>query len=386
MSEKSANGFRESDYYAVGLSEERYKRKELNTTACCCLLCCMFTVIITLLIVTLSIRYTGPQASLYYNVSLGSSQLIKFEDFFCDRVTMTANSETTELNGVSMYLLNEEPPLDRMITLTISGDFQVKNYDEDLYGWYDYGYIYDYVVNYVTWQFYLYQGSVIQLQACVESGEGTLIIIQGNNNYRFWRYDPYDTNDYSVQLEACATTGSGGGIDFSAIEYSISVEDEYFIAFFATSGDPSINLQYLTVQRVEYSVAGYTNLPNCSISQSQTPSCSLDISLNSYKYALIETLPESTTSLSMIIIANLMWECNARNWSYVLMFFVPSLMFTVLFGACYCVFYCWNKKNKTRYQVMRESDESATNRPPAAVLQYDRRESEAPPPYSAGVV
>lgn len=325
--------FHESDYHTPRGKNVLLKR---NSSACLCLVISVVLLFFLFFGITLGVRLSGTHNFVTLSVTLGDTQLIVFNNHFCQGATLTVDTDEAKAN---MILLKDKPLLSGKSNIVIEANFQITDYVEyeDIYGWYDYD-EYSEVINYVTWSFHLYQGSTIQVDACLPyGGQAVFYLVQGKSNYNGWKTNRQGYNEMA-DISSC------NGVSNYDMMYDIVEDDKYYLVFMAIQGEPFINIT-LNLNRTEYAVENLASQHYCNAT-SQSP-CTLDIPLNSYHYALLSTMDTTTTHLAYGSKITLVWKCNARQWIYVIMFFLPMIFLSALFISMYCI--CvWFTKHKCR--------------------------------------
>lgn len=327
--------FHESDYHTP-----RRKRAILsrNSSALACLIGAIFVVTLILLITTVAVRFESNNNEITFKVTLGDSQLISINSYFCEDVEMIT---VTEDAPVTMYLLKEQPPLDSVSNVIIPANFTINNFKEYIeeYGWYDYeDYTYTININYVTWSFQLYNGSNVTLKACTDDGnDASFIFIQSKNNYyNFMEYEALNGKRY--EINSCPQ-------DQLLLHEQITENDRYYFIFQATTNkNPVVNLT-LSLNRTEYTVND--NGINCT-----SPTCTLPVPLGEYKYVLLQTQDTLSTSLQYGSRIQFIWNCIPRQWIYIVIFFIPLIFCCTLFISMYFIFLFLNKRKLASYEAL----------------------------------
>ena len=342
--DKPRSSFHESDYHIPRNNRKSSRlRKYINIA----FLLVTFLVASTLLATTLAVRLTGYRSSLSFVFTLGDTYLFKIHDIFCDQATLVLN--TGNVNS-SVYLLSEKPPQTKS-HFEISTGLAIGGPESSNNGAYDYGnHLEDPGSEYVAWRFYLYAGSVVEVDACVTLGTGVqYLIIEGDNNFEKWKVDPGNQQYYlySYQIPGCAS----GLAPFDSFPFTNDKNGNlYYFVFCSMSGQQSVDLR-MVVNRLEYTVAQYTNLTNCTAEGKSNSFCKIDIAYGNYAYAMIEVSLESTSgSLTYGDPVLLEWVCDARDWIYAIIFFIPFLFIMFIVGIAYTYCYCkaLPRKNTSR--------------------------------------
>lgn len=361
LSESKEHTFRESDYHTPRNGKRKRAILERNSTACLCMIFSIVAVIIIMLSVALGLRFTGTRDVLSYTVTLGDTQLITFNSFFCQGVYLESN-----MRSADMYVTGKYPPLSGRSDIFLSASFQITDYTEyvDYYGWYDFGEIYyNKEIDYVTWNFRLYKGSVIELTACLTSqgnGDAKFFLVKGRRKYSLWKDNPNKYSEGHYTINPCF-----GLID--KFMYEVNDSDEFYFVFYASEGQPKVNIS-LYLNRTEYSVDDAN--PSCTAEHNKP--CCIDIPLHQYQYAVIITNNTSTDDIKYGDEINLIWKCISRDWIYVIMFFIPVLFLGTLFIAMYFVFRKFNNRKLNSYEVLGVNRNITDNcRTKQAKLVYD---------------
>ena len=328
------DSFHESDYHIPKQSGHPSRlRKYVNIAF---LLVTLFVTSV-ILATTLSVRLTSYRSSLSFSFTLGDTYLFRIHDIFCNQATLVLN--TANVNS-SMYLLSEKPPQTKS-HFEIKANLAVGGTESNHYGAYEY--TNDLGASgsaYVAWRFYLYAGSAVELDACLISGNSVhYIIIEGDSNFDKWKLDPSNQQYYLYDDEI-----SGCGSGLSPLDLFPFTNDKnsntYYFIFYSESGQSSIDF-VLTMNRLEYSVAQYTNLTNCTAEGKSNSFCKVDVAYGNYAYTMIEvSLESSSDSLTYGDPVSVEWVCDPRDWIYVIIFFVPLITIMSFVGVAYVYCYC----------------------------------------------
>ena len=336
--------FHESDYHTPRKKNVLLKR---NSSACLCLVISVIILFFLFFGITLGIRLSGTHNFVTTSVTLGDTQLITFNNHFCEGATLAVDTNEAKAN---MILLKDKPLLSGESNIVIEANFRITDYIEyeDIYGWYDYD-EYSEVINYVTWSFHLYQGSSIQVDACLShGGEAMFYLVQGKSNYNGWKTNRQGYRDMA-SISLCNLVSNYD------MTYDIVEDDKYYLVFMAIQDEPFINIT-LTLNRTEYAVENLASQHYCNATSQS--SCTLAIPLNSYHYALLSTIDKTTKHLVYGSKITLVWKCKARQWIYVILFFLPMIFLSALCISMYCSFVWLNKRKFRSYQTLNNINQS----------------------------
>lgn len=336
--DKPRSSFHESDYHTPrqklrGTLEQSKSRKYINIA----LLLVTFFVTSAIFAATLAVRLTGYRSSLPFVFTLGDTRLFQFNDIFCDQATLILNTGNTK---ASMFLLDEKPP-QAISHFEFHAALTVGSSESNEYGVYDYSDdSKDSSSEYVVWRFYLYAGSVVELEACVTLGNGLqYIIVEGDSTFSRWKHDPENEQYYlySYSIPGCAS----GLAPLTSFPFTNDENNNlYFFILYSANGQPSVDLT-MVVNRMEYSVTSYTSLSNCTAEGKSNSFCTIDITYGNYTYTLIEVpLDSGSASLTYGDLINVEWVCNPRDWIYLIIFFVPFVVIMFIVGMVYIYCYC----------------------------------------------
>ena len=340
LGSRSRSEFHESDYH----TPRKRKVLDRNFSAFVCLVISLIVVILVLIITTIALRLNGNHDTIGFYVTLGDTQLISIDSYFCDGVKAETSSGQT-----AMFLLEEEPPLDGSVDTTILANFRIDIFKEyiDDYGWYDYDYYYgEEIINYVTWSFQLYRGSTVSLRACIDNNAAaSFLFIQGKENYKSFKYNSIGQEEWAIP--SCREP--------LLEDFTISENDRYYFIFQAEANqEPMVNLM-LQLNRTEYSLMNLAiTPPNCTATTNE--SCNLMIPLAKYNYVLLKTADVNSINYGTTIQLN--WYCLPRQWIYIVIFFIPIIFCTMLFTTMYCLFCLFNRRKLASYEVLYSTQAS----------------------------
>ena len=305
--------------YVASLREDKHQQQRSGLLVC--MLCSLVFVTIVLICVTVGLRLSGSRNVLTYQSTVGDTRLIGFDGTFCSGGEMDVGESPSGYVG-NMYFLDAEPPLTAINYLVLAGSFYIntglENYD--FYSYETTGIVY------VSWQFHLYPGSVIATQSCVSGGVADFIVIQGNSNYNSWLRRL--VNSYYAYDAALAPCGS---LQNPVFTFSINEEADYYVVYYATSGNPLIRMR-LYVNRTEYEPS---QPPSCTLNNNGT--CTAEAQ-SSTQYVLLETGRPNNATITYVQSLNLVWRCDAKDGVYAAIFFVPVVVLTLICCGFFVVF------------------------------------------------
>jgi hypothetical protein len=354
--------FRESNLYHTPRRDGK-RKPPLVSTPLCCLLASVTLIGFILVITAVAVRYSGAHHMYRWLVTIGDTELIPVDSYFCQQVCLTiddrqtGNTDGSAAAAAKMILLDRPPPLDGTSSVTIKADFHINEFKEyiDDYGWYDY----NYEINYVTWSFQLYKGSMVAVEACIDSEselqQVLFAFIKGKADYDNFKRD--QSFSESKIIPSC------DGNNSLKFDRNINENGRYYMIF--QTDDEADNTQSfvnatLKLNRKEYSIDDVINAPNCT-TRNNAESCTLPIPFTDYPYVLLQTF-DTTNSVQAGTTMSLEWECDPRIWVYVvLLFFLPFLSLCVLLTAMFC---CYNhltrNSNSRLYSEINSERESGT--------------------------
>ena len=366
--------FQESDLIH-STSQRTRRRTSFDRTvsvACVFYLGLLVVFVALLFIVAMGVRFSGIHNQVTYPVTLGDTQLVSFDNFWCESITVSSNSVGPPLR-LSIYLLYQQPSLTAYNYFTITERFsidQTASRYANLYGWNDYRYASE-GDNFVSWQFHFYPGSVFTLDACVQSGDAKFVLIQGPDNFQKWAQSREEVFTLQLDLPPCSS-----GMGFSSIDHVlINKSDEYFFVFISLGESPPQLDLIMTFNRTEYSVKEFRGLPNCTITSNQDEECWLFNPMYAYYSALLvaNSSKDLTKNLTYGTFVDFQWSCNPRGVSYAIVFFVPFFVFAI--AGCVIVCFYLNKKRRVASYEMIETSRATTGAPGYSHLP-------PPPPYT----
>lgn len=375
---------RESRFQESGLihsTSPRRRRKGVSfdrtvSIACVFYMVLLLAFVVVLFIVSISIRFSGIHNEVAYSVTLGDTQLIPFNNFWCEGITVASSGTNVGPHlKLSLYLLPQQPSLTARNYFVIKGSFlidQTVSQNAERYGWYA-----TEGSDYVSWQFHLYPGSTFALDACLQSGGAAeFLLLQGVDNFRKWVSTDEEEVIQRLRLPFCS---SGSEIYPRNLVFTSENDDEYFFVFVSLDETPPHVDVTMIFNRTEYSVKEFKGLPNCTITSNQAQSCILPNPTYAYNYALLVASDDSDSSenLAYGTIVDFQWLCTARGASYAIIFFIPFLILAVAGCGVLC-FYLAKKRRVHNYEVLHSNDRT-TGAPAYSQLP-------PPPPYTPSVL
>ena len=276
--------------------------------ACCAVFFCssMCLVVLVIVLPTAVTSITGVLRQQFQTrfYAPEETQLTNIPTFFCEGVSLSANTEAT------LYLLPENPPLSSYKPLAFSYVRQ------------------DRVNPYL--QMYLHPNSIISVLVCVPDFSGNtykVYIFRGLNNLADFKKNPKSVQRYYLQRSEVTRRCSNGAAQHVA--FDVKEGDNYVVAFIAaTSIYFDLNTTVL-FNRTEYSIDQLNGpYPNCTFQSSLSP-CDLGVPLGSTTNALVvAAFPPDWDNQTY---NEVHLDCDSRAWSYVVITVVP---FTVILVIC----------------------------------------------------
>lgn len=333
--------FRESDYHTPIRKRAIIERK---SSACVCLVISLIVIGVILFCITIGLRLTASHNKENYRVTQGDTQLIAVDSYYCQAVElMVANSDAI----VKMNLLNDKPSLSGRSSINLNANFRINEFLQYKYefGWYDYyEEDYDTIVDYVTWSYQLYAGSDVQLHTCISStGKGEFYFIEGKAQYQEWTTS-YSSYTYKYNIPSCES-------HTLTYFHAVSRDNRYYLVFRALSDQPFVNIS-LHLNRTEY-VANDGTSTTCNNYTNSVCSFPLSLRMSPY-YVLLQTIVTESSNYGNRVDLN--WECDSRDWLYVVIFLIPLIFAFLLFTAMYCIFAFLNKRKLTSYNTLPDTN------------------------------
>ena len=384
--------FQESELVHSPPGSNRKTRRPFDRTAsvaCVSYLAVLLVFVLLLFIVAVCIRFSGIHNDVPYTVTLGDTNLVGMDGFWCEEIavwsdTTTADQPSPPRFNMSVYLLSRQPTLTARNQFTINGKFTVDQTVAKFaaaYGWYRYNYeesdIKDPKPDFVAWRFHLYPGSLFQLEdACVLSsetgGEATFLLIEGDELFERWLVSGEPDNSlHSMTIPSCSE-GSGEFPDYR--HTNNNDEDYYFVFHSKDSINPPEIQVVMHFNRFEYSVQNLNGHKNCTVTNTNTPLCVLHPQFYDF-YALLAAQSDQdlTKNVTYGTTENFLFVCNPREISYAIIFFIPVLVLALLGGALLC--FCLNHRRRRLGSYTILETPQAQRRSPLY--------SDVPPPYTS---
>ena len=269
------------------------------------------------------------------DLSVYSTLTFPVSGLYCKSYSLTKyrGSATEALSWVtSIYILKEKPQLSSKHSFSIyRGN---KNMITLKPG------------EFYQWSFTLYAGSSYEVNSCVWDGpEVDLYVIQGKANFRKWM-DSQGNYDDTMKIPWC-NQSIGKKYDLPKDSHSITTDDKYYFVYFSSLSPTAIHEAdqesqvkvNMTFSKLEHSLSE-SNI-HCyrktdltiwpTKNQFEYESC--DIPLSFRGFVLIKTTPLSLDSNweDKIHVA---WSCNGSYNAYLLLFFLPIMLFYIVGLMC----------------------------------------------------
>lgn len=254
----------------------------------------LFLLYLSILCVTFGVLtgtvFYGPYET---NFTTTDMRLIKdrLSFIFCDGVSVDSNDGPS--NTFSAYLLDSPPIIEKHINQT---------YKTETTSYIDDG-------SYINDQFYLLNGSIININICVDSIV-QMYVIKGKSNFNYfinnglWCEDCFEKRRIFYKHKRCVTAS-----DFKFISYSVLDTDEYYIVYVSTDDSAWLTAMY-SIGRTLY------NVSNALDACSSVFYCEFSFD---YKEPFLVIHTGDTYTLAQFPVVT---SCTSRTWIYMVTFFV----------------------------------------------------------------